>query len=70
MFGPANMPAPIVESLNAEINAALAQPDVRKKLAELGFVAQPQSQKAFSDSLTREVATWGDIVKTIGFAPN
>jgi tripartite-type tricarboxylate transporter receptor subunit TctC len=70
MFGPRGMPAAAVEKLNSEINAALAEPDVRKKLADLGFVAQPESQKAFSDSLTAEVVSWGNIVKTIGFAPN
>jgi tripartite-type tricarboxylate transporter receptor subunit TctC len=69
-FGPRGMPEPVVEKLNAEINAALAQPDVRKKLGDLGFVAQPESQKAFTDSLTAEVASWGNIVKTIGFSPN
>jgi tripartite-type tricarboxylate transporter receptor subunit TctC len=70
VFGPRGMPEPVVEKLNAEINAALAQPDVRKKLGDLGFVAQPESQKAFTDSLTAEVASWGNIVKTIGFSPN
>jgi tripartite-type tricarboxylate transporter receptor subunit TctC len=70
MFGPPGLPAAVAEQLNVEINAALAQQDVGEKLTGLGFVVQPRSQKAFSDSLAAEIAEWSKIVKTIGFAPN
>jgi tripartite-type tricarboxylate transporter receptor subunit TctC len=70
IFGPAGLPAPVADRLNAEINAALGDADVSKKLAGLGFVAQPQSQQAFKASLDTEVAKWGEITKTVGFAPN
>ena len=70
MFAPPGTPMAVVEKLNAEINAALAEPDVRKRLADLGFIAQQGSQKAFSDSLTSEVEEWRNIVKTTGFSPN
>jgi tripartite-type tricarboxylate transporter receptor subunit TctC len=70
MFGPPGMPADIVEKLNAEINAALAQPDMRDRLVELGFVVQPKSVEAFKTSLNAELADWRKIVSTIGFAPN
>ena len=70
IFGPPGLPAPVAAKLNTEINAALAEPDVGKKLAGLGFVAQPQAQQAFATSLGTEVAKWGEITKTVGFAPN
>jgi tripartite-type tricarboxylate transporter receptor subunit TctC len=70
IFGPPGLPTSIVQNLNSEINAALAQPDVMKKLADLGFVAQPQSEEAFRHSLSSEIAKWGEITKTVGFSPN
>jgi len=70
VFGPPGLPSPIAEKLNGEINAALGQPDIDQKLAGLGFVAQPQSQKAFTDNLNSEIERWGEIVRTVGFAPN
>lgn len=70
IFGPPGLPAPVADKLNAEINAALREPDVSKKLGGLGFVAQPQSQQAFKASLDAEVAKWGEITKTVGFSPN
>jgi tripartite-type tricarboxylate transporter receptor subunit TctC len=70
VFGPPGLPSPVAEKLNGEINAALAQTDVGQKLAGLGFVAQPQSQDAFASSLNSEIERWGEIVRTVGFAPN
>ena len=35
-YGPAGMPRPLVERLNAEINKALAVPEVRSRLAGIG----------------------------------
>jgi tripartite-type tricarboxylate transporter receptor subunit TctC len=42
-FGPARLPQPIVQRLNAEVNKALNAPEVRKKLAELQFNTVPMS---------------------------
>ena len=69
IFAPPGLPMPVAEKLNAEINAALGDPDVSKKLAGLGFVAQPQSQQAFKASLDAEVTKWGEITKMVGYAP-
>jgi tripartite-type tricarboxylate transporter receptor subunit TctC len=70
VFAPPGMPSAIAEKLNAGINKALADPDVSRKLASLGFLLRPESQKEFSETLKADVAKWDDIVKAIGFKPN
>jgi tripartite-type tricarboxylate transporter receptor subunit TctC len=70
IFGPPGLPTPIANKLNTEINAALSEPDVSKKLAGLGFIAQPKSSQAFKETLGAEVAKWGEITKTVGFSLN
>ena len=62
--------SPIADKLNTEIDAALTKPDVSKKLAGLGFVAQPQSQQAFKASLGAEVVKWREITQIVGFSMN
>ena len=41
LTGPAKMPADLVARLNAAINEVLAQPEIRKRLLELGVTATP-----------------------------
>ena len=65
-FAPAGTPAAISGTLNAEINDALRKPDVRERLATLGFDLQLGSQREFADYVNSEVAKWARVVKTIG----
>jgi len=66
MFAPANTPAPIVARLNTALVKVLAQPDVKKKLAEQG--AEPYSEKPeqFAEFIRKETAKWGKVVKDSG----
>lgn len=69
-FAPAGMPGTIVQRLNAEINAALRQPDVRERLAGIGFDPQSASQAEFARYLKDEVAKWARVLKSTGIALN
>jgi tripartite-type tricarboxylate transporter receptor subunit TctC len=64
--GPARMPPEIVQRLNAEIAAALAQPDVREKLASQGVDARSTTPEEFARILTSDVARWATVVKRLG----
>lgn len=69
-FAPAKTPAAVVRSLNAEINGALGQPDVRERLAALGFDAHKSSQEAFAEYVKSEVAKWTRVIKATGITLN
>lgn len=69
-FAPAKAPPAVVQKLNAEINDALRQPDVRERLALLGFDPHAGSAAEFADYLKREVEKWAKVIKATGITPN
>ncbi len=69
-FAPARTPPAVVQKLNAEINEVLKLPDVKERLAALGFDPTPSSAPEFAEYMKKEVAKWAKIVKTIGFVAN
>jgi tripartite-type tricarboxylate transporter receptor subunit TctC len=69
-FAPAKTSPEIVAQLNAAINDALRQPDVRDRLNALGFEPHGGSSQAFSVYLRKEVDKWARIVKATGVTAN
>jgi tripartite-type tricarboxylate transporter receptor subunit TctC len=69
-FGPAKLPENIAQFLNAEINAALGQPDVRERLTTIGLEPRTMTQPQFAEYMKAEVAKWGDVIKKTGITPN
>ncbi len=69
LFAPAGTPAPVVERLNAEIAKALAHPDVRNRLLELGADPAPLPVAQFRTWSQGEVAKWTRLVKDAGIQP-
>ena len=69
-FAPAKAPAAVVQTLNAEINAALRQPDVRERLALLGFDPHAMSSAEFAAYVRSEVDKWARVIKATGITPN
>ena len=66
---PAATPAAIVAKVNADSNAALAEPEMKKKIIEQGFapvVMTPAEAKAFVDA---EVLRWGKLVRDANIRP-
>ncbi len=66
MFAPAATPAPVVAQLNATIVKVLAQPDIRKKLAEQGAEAAGETPAQFADFIQKESVKWGKVVRESG----
>jgi tripartite-type tricarboxylate transporter receptor subunit TctC len=66
LSGPANLPADIVERLNAEVGRALELPDVRERLKPEGIVPSRMNAKDFAAFVADEVKRWGPIVKASG----
>jgi tripartite-type tricarboxylate transporter receptor subunit TctC len=69
-FAPAKTSPEIVAQLNAAINDALRQPDVRDRLNALGFEPHGGSPQEFSAYLRKEVDKWARIVKATGVTAN
>jgi tripartite-type tricarboxylate transporter receptor subunit TctC len=66
LSGPANLPADIVERLNAEVNRALELPDVRERLKPEGIVPSRMSAREFSAFVAEELRRWGPVVRASG----
>ena len=61
---PKNTPVEIVDKLNKEINAALADPKVKARLADLGSVQMPLSSADFGNLISESVEKWGKVIRT------
>lgn len=63
---PAGTPSAIVGKLNAEIDRAIASPDMRKAFAERGVDVRPGTAAQFEAFLASERAKWERAVKDSG----
>src|SRR5262249_18634555 len=63
---PKNTPAEIVDKLNKEVNAALADPKMKARLADLGGVVLPGSPAEFGKLIAEETEKWAKVVKFAG----
>ncbi len=60
---PMNTPAEIVAELNKEINAALADPKIKDRLANLGSMPMPMSPAEFQSFIVAETEKWGKVIR-------
>jgi tripartite-type tricarboxylate transporter receptor subunit TctC len=66
MGAPAKTPPEIIDRLNREINAVLAEPEMRKRLIELGGEPLISSPQAFGAMIAAETEKWAKVVKSAG----
>jgi tripartite-type tricarboxylate transporter receptor subunit TctC len=66
---PRGTPSAIVETLNSEINAALADPKMRARLADIGGEPLPGSSADFGKLIADETDKWAKVVKFAGLKP-
>jgi tripartite-type tricarboxylate transporter receptor subunit TctC len=67
---PKNTPSDIVDKLNREINAGLADPVMRSRLVGLGATVLATSPAGFGALLADEVQKWAKVVKFSGAKPD
>jgi len=67
---PKNTPEEIVEKLNKEINAALADPKMKARLADLDSPALPGSPAGFGKLIADETEKWNKVIKFAGIKPD
>jgi len=66
---PAHTPPEIIEKLNRETNAALADAGLTAKLADFGAVVMTGSPADFEKFIAAEIDKWGKVVKFAGIKP-
>ena len=66
---PKATPPEIVDKLNKEVNAALADPKMKARLAELGATTLPGSSADFGKLIVEETEKWAKVVKFANIKP-
>ena len=66
---PKKTPIEIVDKLNSEINAALADPKITARLADLGATVLPGSPADFAKLIADDTEKWGKVIKSAGIKP-
>ena len=70
LVAPAGTPPALVARLNAEVNKALALPDVMQQLAVEGAAPTPTTPAAFAELIAREIPRWAEVVKAGNVKPD
>ena len=60
---PAKTPKAVIDRLNREVNSALATPEVKKRLQELGVEARPGTPEALGALLVSDIAKWKAVIE-------
>ena len=63
---PGKTPRPVIDRLNKDIVAALAKPDVKKKLADLNIDADPGTPDEAAQLLASDIKRWGAVIEKAG----
>jgi tripartite-type tricarboxylate transporter receptor subunit TctC len=69
MGAPRNTPPEIIDKLNKEINAGLADPAIKARIAELGSVPMRMTPADFSKLIGEETEKWGKVIRTANIKP-
>jgi tripartite-type tricarboxylate transporter receptor subunit TctC len=67
---PRNTPAEIIHTLNKEINAALADPNMKARLVDLGGTVLAGSPADFGKLIAEETEKWGKVIRAANIKPD
>ena len=69
LFGPANMPKPITDKLNAALLRILQRPDMQQRMLAANLEPMPSDPAAFGNFVKQQLQSWGAKVKDAGIQP-
>lgn len=69
LCAPKKMPPSVINQLNQEVNAWLADPKVKTQLADRGGVPMPMSSAEFQKFIVDETEKWGNVIRTANIKP-
>ena len=67
---PRNVPSEIIEKLNHDINACLADANLKERLVEMGGTPMPMSPQEFGALIASETDKWAKVIKVAGITVN
>jgi len=66
ILGPKGMPPAVVQRINGDLQKALKDPDVVKRMADFGMEALPGTPEQFQQLARAESKRWGQVIKAAG----
>jgi len=66
IVGPANLPQPVTDRLNAAINRVVQAPETRARFSSLGFEPRGTTPEEFSAFIRAEMARWSKVIREKG----
>ena len=69
VWGPAAMPAELVDKINADVRKALNSPDLKDRLTKLGTLPMDMSPQQFSQFVRKELDETAKVMKAAGIKP-
>jgi tripartite-type tricarboxylate transporter receptor subunit TctC len=66
LFAPAGTPRDVVVRLNKEVNAIIAQPEIRERLLAIGMEPMPGTPEDFTSRQANDIAKWKKVVAESG----
>ena len=66
LIGPKNLPKPMVERINAEVNKILKMPETAKQLETDGVAPAGGDAQRFGEQIRKEIGLWKDVVAKTG----
>jgi len=70
LMAPKGTPPEIINKLNTELNAALADPKTQKRLADLGGIPMPLTPAGFGKLIVNEMQKWDKVIKFAHIKPH
>jgi tripartite-type tricarboxylate transporter receptor subunit TctC len=69
LMAPSGTPKPIIDKLNAAVNAVVKRPDIVKLWTEQGAVPMAMTPEEFDKYLRGDIVKWAEVVKKFGDKP-
>jgi tripartite-type tricarboxylate transporter receptor subunit TctC len=66
VIAPAGLPRPVLEKLNAAVNAALDAPGAKERIAQLGSEGGGGTPEQFAELIRRDSAKWAEVIRRSG----
>src|SRR3954469_18059837 len=66
IFAPKGLPQPIAQKMNAALKVALGDPEIQKKMADLGNTARYETLEQFKATVHNDRLKWAEVVKAVG----
>jgi tripartite-type tricarboxylate transporter receptor subunit TctC len=66
LFAPARTPPEVIKTLNSALQVILADPDLKKRLIDLGIEAKASTPEELSDRLKSDIDKWAGVIEKAG----